>query len=253
MSGRLAIPLASDPEQRTGPALAIEKVSTDDLRIWNAAKANFNWKVDLRTFKHRDMCPGFFDRVIEPADVDKFERLFRESLHTEKLTGRAAEVAFWKNFGQHQSRDNIARKLLRWLSPPDRADQFAQAIEGIARDFTWDSFKRLQASCGQVSGFATPLTFLSFFDPERFPMVDQRIGDWWARRFPRQLQFSRRDDGWIRPSQQSLKAYVSWTSFCRRQAEALSGLGDHWRARDVEMAVWSDCAVLPTVRLASNQ
>lgn len=92
---------------------------------------------------------------------------------------------------------NIARALLGWLSPPDRADQFAQAIQGIARDITWDSFKRLRASCGQVSGFATPLTFLSSFDPERFPMVDQSIGDWWARRFPRQPQFSRRDDGWV--------------------------------------------------------
>ncbi|MEK7751787.1 MAG: HEPN domain-containing protein [Acidobacteriota bacterium] len=254
VSGRLAIPLAGDPERQTGPALAIERVSTDDLRMWNALKANFKWRVDLRTFKYREMCPGFFDRVIEPATVDEFGRLFRESLHTEKLTGRAAEVAFWKNFGQYRGRDRTARGLLEWLSPPFGADRFAQAIEGIARDFTWDSFQRLRASCGQVSGFATPLAFLSFFDPERFPMVDQRIADWWTRRFPKQLQFSRTDDGWIRPNQQSLKAYVSWTSFCRRQAEVLSGLGDHWRARDVEMAVWSDrAAVLPTVRLASNQ
>ena len=169
------------------------------------------------------------------------------------MTGRAAEVAFWKNFGQYRGRDRIARDLLEWLSPPCGADRFAQAIEGIARDFTWDSFQRLQASCGQVSGFATPLTFLAFFDPERFPMADRRIGDWWALRFPRELQFSRRNDGLIKPDEQSWTAYDGWTSFCCRQAEALSGLGDHWRARDVEMAVWSDCAVLPTVRLASNQ
>jgi len=39
----------------------------------------------------------------------------------------------------------------------------------------------------------------------------------------------------IAPNPTSWKAYLAWTEFCRRQAAVLS-----WRARDVEMAVWSD-------------
>ncbi|MBI4874129.1 MAG: HEPN domain-containing protein [Acidobacteria bacterium] len=233
VSGRLGIPAA-------------QIVSGTLLRAWKTALESFGWKADLKAFKYRTTCPGFFDRVIGPADFGEFERLFRESLHTGKFPRRAAEVAFWKNFRQHKSRDSIAKALLDRLTPNGAAEGLAQAIEILAQAFNWVSFQELREACGQASGFATPLAFLSFYDPAHFPMADRRIGEWWARRFPQEPQFSRRKDGLIQSNQQSWSAYVSWTEFCRRQAEALSNPSDPWRARDVEMAVWSDAAaVLP--------
>jgi hypothetical protein len=73
-------------------------------------------------------------------------------------------------------------------------------------------------------------------------MVDKRIGAWWSRRLPNEPQFS-----WdaprtvISPTKKSFEAYLAWTYFCRKRAGQLSGLSEKaWRARDVEMAVWTD-------------
>jgi hypothetical protein len=112
----------------------------------------------------------------------------------------------------------------------------------LARVPSWESFQKFIGSNGQVAAFAVPLTFLSFYDPTRFPMVDKRIGKWWSERFPSKPQFT-----WdtkrtrITPTVKSFVAYLAWTDFCRGQATILSTMGGTpWRARDVEMAVWSD-------------
>jgi hypothetical protein len=112
-----------------------------------------------------------------------------------------------------------------------------EALQELARVQAWESFQAFVGSSGQTSGFATPLTFLSFYDPQKFPMLDKRIGQWWPRRFPNEPQFT-----WngkvISPSKQSWIAYLAWTEFCRRQATKLSThSAAPWRARDVEMAV----------------
>ena len=48
------------------------------------------------------------------------------------------------------------------------------------------------------------------------------------------------DDGLIKGTRESWKAYLGWAEFCRQVAQQLWALTGHrWGARDVEMAVWT--------------
>jgi HEPN domain-containing protein len=213
-----------------------DSIRPDIYNQWHAARMQFAWSVDLRRFKDAMKYPGFFDRVIVPGQIEQFEADFRAELLPGGKVERAAEVVFWKNGGNFKARDRIARDLLGWIAGPEDWLKFVHALKNLATNPTWECFKNLITGCGQTSGFATPITFLAFYDPKRFPMVDQRIGKWWLQRFPNQPQFAwNRDRTVIVPGKKSWEAYLAWTEFCRRQAAALS-----WRARDVEMAVWSD-------------
>jgi HEPN domain-containing protein len=209
---------------------------------WAEARSRFDWKVDLRKFKDAPKCPGFFDRVIEPEQVAELEDAFRADLVPSGRVERAAEVAYRKNGQNYRARDRITRDLFEWIDGRRAWVAFVDAIENLALTQTWESFQGLIRSCGQTSGFATPLTFLAFYDPQRFAMVDKRIGAWWARRFPNEPQFTWNPSKTVvNPTRKSFEAYLSWTRFCSKQAAELSKLaGKRWRARDVEMAVWTD-------------
>lgn len=209
---------------------------------WREALDRFNWRVDLMKFKDAKNHPGFFNRVIEPNQVAAFEDSFRAELVPGGNVERAAEVTYWKNGRNYKARDRITRDLLTWIRSEEHWMLFVVALKHLAEAPTWELFGQLVRSCGQTSGFATPITFLSFYDPERFPMVDRKIGVWWRRRFQGEPQFSwdpRRTR--ITPSPKSWNAYLAWAQFCRSEAAVLTASqGKPWRARDVEMAVWSD-------------
>lgn len=209
---------------------------------WKAARDRFEWQIDLSKFKDAKKHPGFFNRVIESGQIVQFEDRFRASLTTTGRVESAAEVAYWKNGKNHKGRDRITRDLMQWINRPEHWMKFVEALRELAVAPSWKSFQNFIGSNGQVAAFAVPLTFLSFYDPVRFPMVDKRVGEWWTKRFPHEPQFT-----WdtkrtrITPSMKSFEAYLAWTDFCRRQAAELARLsGTPWRARDVEMAVWSD-------------
>jgi len=212
------------------------------LYEWGKARDSFNWRVDLRRYKDGRKHPGFFDRVIEPAETSQFEDAFRAEVVPNGAVQRAAEVVYWKNAGNFKARDRITRDLLVWIDSPEHWARFVEALKKIAHQPTWGSFRDLIDCCGQTSAFATPLTFLAFYDPWRFPMIDRRIGTWWLSRFPAEPQFTWNSTKTvISPTQKSFQAYLRWTEFCRKQAAELSKLSaTPWRARDVEMAVWSD-------------
>jgi HEPN domain-containing protein len=209
---------------------------------WKAARDHFSFQVDLRKFKDAKKYPGFFDRLIEPHQLVQFEDRFRAALNPSGRVESAAEVAYWKNGWNHKGRDRIARDLMEWIPGPEDWMRFVAALQELAREPSWKSFRKFITSNGQVAAFAVPVTFLSFYDPARFPMVDKRIGKWWSSRFPSEPQFT-----WgtkrtrITPTRKSFEAYLAWTEFCRRQAAYLSTTGErNWRARDVEMSVWTD-------------
>jgi hypothetical protein len=209
---------------------------------WKAARDQFSWRVDLGRFKDAQKYPGFFDRVIEPGQIVHFEDTFRAALAPNGHVERAAEVVFWKNGANFKARDRITRDLMLWIYSPELWLKFVEALQELARAPSWESYQRFIMYNGQTSGFATPLTFLSFYDPKKFPMVDKRIGKWWSQRFSGRPQFTWDTKGaLIKPTKKSFEAYLSWTEFCQLHAAYLSTLGERdWRARDVEMAVWTD-------------
>ena len=216
---------------------------------WINALRRYHWQVDLATFKHAREYPGYFNRTITPAGVVEFENIFRASLNEPGHYQVAGEVCFWKNFGNFQARNRITKRLLDHLSVRANWATFVNVVRTISQNPTFEKLDALCQACGQPNGFATPITFVAFYDPDHFPMVDKHIAYWW-RIHPatfghaQATAFSQRNDGWIQTTnagnrKQNWKAYLDWKAFCCVYAERLTQrCGTEWRARDVEMAVW---------------
>ncbi len=216
---------------------------------WKDARDKYDWNVNLGAYIHAAEHPGYFNRTITADEVSNFETYFRSSIDKPSLRKIAGEVCYWKNSRNYLARNKLTRDLINHLEQVQNRTAFIDAIFALAKKPSLENFKNLQTACDQKSGFATPLTFLSFFLPEKFPMVDKHIAYWWNRnkfRFDNQSppDFAQREDGWIKTStkaniEQNWNAYLGWTCFCVDYADRLNKHTERqWRARDVEMAVW---------------
>lgn len=215
------------------------------LDKWIAVRRDYAWQVDLGRFKDRHRYPGFFSRLIGSQSVTRFEDAFRRALDDDGAYVVAGEVCYWKNYGSYQSRDRLTTRLLLHLSDRALWTAFRNAVKAACAQPTLEAFRRLQGACDQPSGFATPLTFMAFYQPRRYPMVDKHIAFWWSQNrarygFDDAPVFRQRNDGWIEitsgiKTRQNWAAYLAWARFCCDYAQRLGA----WRARDVEMAVWT--------------
>jgi hypothetical protein len=218
-------------------------------KTWIDAHKKYDWTVDLTKFNGSVEYPGHFNRVVTPADVVAFEDKFRAMIEGTGSFEVAGEVCFWKNYGSFQSRNRITQRLLLHLETPRNWAIFMRTLKRLSGAPSFNNFIAFRDACNQPRGFATPITFLAFYDPVEYSMVDKHIAYWWAKNkteygFEASPIFSQRSDGWIQTytssqDRQNWKAYITWTRFCRDYAELTSRKCRlNWRARDVEMAVW---------------
>jgi hypothetical protein len=214
------------------------------VESWENALLQYNWTVNLRNFKSKAQFNGYFNQIIDKNNVQHFEDKFRSSLDSELDFTVSGEVCYWKNYGSFRSRDELTAKLLTLLSEPANWQSFVCDLTELATNPTYENIDRFRITCGQPNGFATPVTFLSFYNPKEFPMVDRIIGDWWNANSPKfsaswATPFAQREDGWLPLNKQNWSAYLEWRDFCSQCALLLTLNSErHWRARDVEMAVW---------------
>jgi hypothetical protein len=162
----------------------------------------YNWKVNLRHFKNAGIYPGYFNRIIQSPEVVRFENTFRAIINEKGSFEITGEVCFWKNYGSVQARDRVTQNLLNHISEQTNWTIFIRAIGEISNDPCFTNFISLRNACNQPRGFATPITFLAFYKPTDYPMVDKHIANWWrAHRaeygYGEAPEFSQRDDGWI--------------------------------------------------------
>jgi hypothetical protein len=152
-------------------------------------------------------------------------------------------VCFWKNYGVFQARNKVTQKLLTYLAERANWGRFVRAVKQVSNNPSYDNFVTLQDAGNQRYGFATPITFLAFYQPTEYPMADRRIANWWSAHkadygFGDSPDFSQYN-GVIQPCKISWNAYIAWTRFCCDYAARMARkCGLNWRARDVEMAVW---------------
>ena len=226
------------------------------LDTWTNVARQYAWVVDLSHFGQRHRYPGFFHRVIGPRELVSFEDAYRHAIDDDGSYVVAGEVCYWKNYGSFQSRDRLADRLLQLLSDRECWTGFRNAVREVRNCPGFPALRRLQEASGQPRGFATPVTFVAFYDPASYPMVDKHIATWWAQNKGRfgldsAPAFAQRADGWIettsaRKVRHNWEAYWAWTRFCRDYAQRMGG----WRSRDIEMTVWTAQkrgAFLPTL------
>ncbi len=216
---------------------------------WKEAYQRYNWTVTLGHFKRSADYPGYFNRIITPTDAIAFEDEFRKAVDNAGSFETAGEVCFWKNYGNVQARNQVTQNLLTYLRDSFKWNKFVQAVKQVSKNLSYDNFIILRDVCNQPNGFATPITFMSFYKPTEYPMVDKHIANWWAinrqeHGYGTSPIFSQRKDGWIQTytnSQigQNWDAYLAWKTFCNDNSTRINeNFGLNWRARDIEMAVW---------------
>ena len=211
---------------------------------WLSALRMYNWTVDLRHFRNAGNYPGYFNRVILSSEVVRFEDTFRAIINEKGSFEITGEVCFWKNYGNAQARDRVTKNLLDHVSEHANWNIFTLAVREIESDPCFANFISLRNACNQAKGFATPITFLAFYNPRDYPMVDKHIANWWnAQRteygYEEYPEFSQRDDGWVPPNEDNWNAYIAWTRFCCDYSERIRrNCGLDWRVRDVEIAIW---------------
>ncbi|MCW3982536.1 MAG: hypothetical protein NWE96_00910 [Candidatus Bathyarchaeota archaeon] len=215
----------------------------NEIESWSKSREKYDWTVDLSNYPLRDAYKDFFNQLITNKNTSEFEEKFRSSLNTNTfaVTG---EVCYWKNYGSHTSRDKLTNSLLKLLEDKNNWNEFKSRLIQLSSNPTYKNIEHFRIACGQPNGFATPVTFLSFYNPTLFPMVDKIIGKWWNRNKSNYWKtsassFLQRSDGWLGLNEQNWNTYLEWTNFCRKYSSLLSlKSGMQWRARDVEIAVW---------------
>ena len=219
-----------------------------DAVMWERALDAYRYPVDLTRYRDAHEHRGWFDLKIDPGDVPQmfnFETRFRAKAqdHLEAW----GEVVFWKLYsGRRGHATRRAGALLG--SGTVAADLWSSCVDYIA-DPNLDSFRAFRSKLFTQPVVATAATFPAFVCPEKFPMVDTQITRW-AREHGGAHGYAAigGPDLECVPSlrrgavlRESHWAFVeSWIAWCRFTAAILAQRSERgWRARDVEMAVFS--------------
>ncbi len=224
--------------------------TTNSYDSWARALEKYNYPFDLRQFNESSKPKQFFDLKRESCDRDctkDFEDRFR--IRGPYDLEVWAEILYWKTYsGFRPNGVRMANKLLKSNASPSELWQCCQEyIERPGMETVCNFRKKL----GIQSGLATALTFPAFICPERFPMVDSQVTKW---AFRNGAEHSHSTNGGpdlkcVPNLEGRSKKYldvcdhpfvISWIKWCRHTASKLSGhSGYPWRARDVEMAVFT--------------
>lgn len=214
-------------------------------QTWQNALDSYRYPVRLADFKDAGMYPGWFEYDTGNGDQShtvEFEGWFRElaPYHLEAWY----EVVFWKLYSQGGRRDRITPNAIANI---ERSRLTATDLWNLCHDYInnpcKDSFKAFRENLFPSSVVATAATFPAFICPDEFPMVDKRIASW-ASDHAREHVYCLPTGTIALPVKGNVNSFDQfvgpWYEWCRHTATILSRLTDkHWRARDVEMAVFT--------------
>lgn len=218
---------------------------------WTDALNLYRYPADLRTFKEADLFPGFFQRNIDIGDRKQtidFENHFRR--HAEIKVAVWSEVVYWKYYSQNRREYKTIEVIekIEDILPCNLLKECNNFICKPSKE-TFNNFRKLFNF--KTTAIATVATFPSFLDPDNFPMVDTRIAKWIGK-FGQALNLSDQSAPRIilpeyylakKSTVLTMKDYTffeSWTYWCRHMAKKLTQQTSmKWRARDVEMAVFT--------------
>src|SRR5208337_2190840 len=219
---------------------------------WIDSLAKYGYSAYLSKFQYKEaLTEGFtnpsFTAEINNKNLKEFENAFRKITNKDQFAKYSiiGEVCFWKLFTKSDPH-NPTNKLLNHIKFKYNFQKFCLALRNLEKNPTLEYFKKFRLACNQPNGFAVPITFLSFYNPEKYPMADAVIAHWWNKNkdkygYNKSPNFL--PDGIISgfPDfvENNWKVYLIWSDFCQEYAQNLTRKSKiPWRARDVEMAIF---------------
>ncbi len=215
---------------------------------WKTALDAYCYPVNLTKFADAAEYPGWFEQNIKPGNrrqtmdfEDRFRKYGRDNLEA------WGEVAFWKNYAMPKARKKITRKVLAGGVSEACAAKLWRVCNDYVDKFDLESFRAFRKLLFKTSRVANAATFPAFVRPDKFPMVDMQITRWALKhgakhRYPGgpalECVPDLSSDEVLRESHWPfVESWIKWCRFTACKLEILTG--DTWRARDVEMAVFT--------------
>ena len=229
-----------------GKRAAQKPLGYDVPHTWTRALDAYRYPVDLREFSGAPDHAGWFDLNIDrgdPIQTMAFETRFRRQAR--RRLEPWAEVVFWKLYTMPPARNNTTRAVLAHdVAVAEVWSLCMEYVENPRRQ----SFSAFRAKLFDTPRVATAATFPAFLCPESFPMVDTQITRWaWDNGASHDYSAVGGPALACIPDLQGEQVMEShwpfvesWIRWCRFTARRLTELtGRAWRARDVEMAVFT--------------
>ena len=215
---------------------------------WGKALDSYRYPVDLTDFPDAPKHGGWFALNVAPGDPLQtmgLETRFRQQARDHLAAW--AEVVFWKLYSGR--RDNAVKSAARLLGSETSAADLWLSCGGYIANPSIETFRTFRSKLFRHSVVATATTFPAFICPEEVPMVDTQITHW-ARKNDHLHGYARLGGPDIERVPELKSGSVlkeshwpfveSWIAWCRFTAWKLSQFtGRAWRARDVEMAVFT--------------
>ena len=226
-----------------------------DTWTWEEALQAYRYPVDLAVFRNAHKYPDWFKINTDNGGLNQtttFEDRFRK--YAPHSIEAWYEVVFWKMFSQRGRKNHTTERVIKKITDSRvTADTLLELCREymVCQDIA--SFQRFRSNLFKSHVVAVAATFPAFLDPQNFPMVDTHVANW-ARSHRSQHDYTRHGGPALsRPPEFTKSITVlrfdqnghwefvaSWIEWCRFVARILSCHTDrHWRARDVEMAVFT--------------
>ena len=236
---------------------------------WSAALENYDYNADLSKFSDRNefsegfTTPGFQARI-NHNNTRLFEDSFRNVIEEQNFSKFSiiGEVCFWNIFTKKDPH-SLTKQMINRFKILKNFTNFCIGLRDLSENSTLENFNNFRKICGQPHGFAVPITFFSFFRPDKYPMADSVIAHWWCdnkERFGYASSHEFWPYGMISGQDEDIEnnwnVYHRWMDFCQKYASILTTKTQIiWRARDVEMAVFYNCqkGLIPLSRLEEGR
>jgi len=216
----------------------------------------YDYNADLTKFREKNDYTGggfttpSFQAQVSHTNIKLFEDLFRKVIVERNFSKVSiiGEVCFWKTYTKKDPH-SLTKRMLDRFKYEKNFNNFCINLYNLAENPTQENFNNFRITCGQPHGFAVPITFLSFFRPDKYPMADSVIAHWWCNNKERFGSASSHDfcpygmiSGQDEDIEHNWNVYHQWMNFCQKYASILTAKTQLiWRARDVEMAVFYNC------------
>lgn len=214
---------------------------------WKEVLDAFLYPVNLRDYERGREFPGFFNMKISG---NRDSTIAFENHYQEAASANIAaffEVVFWKLYSQKSRCQKGTTRIISFVQENGiTSKQLWDSVQQFVKLQTMENLEGIRKLLGIVTDvLAIPLTLPALASPKTIPMIDIQVARWVNhnaythsinrinRLTPFKMNYtSLRDNDFL--------AYLNWVAWCREVAQVLTNIRkEEWRARDVEMAVFT--------------
>jgi hypothetical protein len=159
------------------------------------------------------------------------------------------EVVFWKLYSQPQVHQGSTNRIVDYILTNNIKPMVLwNAVLKFIEVQSLVNLQKIRRLIGiNTNVLAIPLTFPALACPEKIPMVDNQIAKWVGANDNYLIHSANRKNSMtqFRLNYTSLREndfdnYLNWIAWCQESSRILTrDTKIHWRARDVEMAVFT--------------